>query len=165
MKIIEEWMLIKDYPYYSISTHGRVKSKKNGGLIRKIWKGEYYSVSLFKDGERRTHMIHRLMAEAFIPNPENKMDVNHKDGNKYNNDLANLEWATRSENMKHAFENGFLNPSTGENNMHSKLNSFKVRVIRKATNFTHLELGKIFGVTSQAIGNIIRRKSWKHIKL
>ena len=66
----------------------------------------YRSYSLRKDGVQTQHLGHRLIAEAFIPNPENKPQVNHKDGNKTNNAVSNLEWVTISENAKHAYKSG-----------------------------------------------------------
>lgn len=65
----------------------------------------YLMVSL---SNRKKHCIHKLLAAHFIPNPENKKQVNHKDGNKLNNQLNNLEWATPSENMKHAYKSGLI---------------------------------------------------------
>ena len=61
----------------------------------------YLRVPLFKDGKRKWHKVHRLVAQAFIPNPENKPQVNHIDGNKQNNSITNLEWVTDAENKEH----------------------------------------------------------------
>nr|DAQ76635.1 MAG TPA: homing endonuclease [Caudoviricetes sp.] len=65
-------------------------------------------VKLWKDGEMKTHLVSRLVASAFIPNPENKDFVNHKNGNPLDNSKENLEWTTRSENQKHAFDTGLM---------------------------------------------------------
>jgi HNH endonuclease len=81
-----------------------------GELKTHIGTDGYPSVHLHKDGETITCSIHRLLAVTFIPNPENKPQVNHKDGNKLNYALSNLEWATPSENMQHAFDAGLVKP-------------------------------------------------------
>lgn len=102
----------KDIPsfvgVYQVSNLGRVKSlnyyRKGIESIRKpaINKGYLY-VSLYRNNVNKTYAVHRLVAEAFIENPENKEQVNHKDGNRKNNNVLNLEWATRSENNTHAY--------------------------------------------------------------
>jgi hypothetical protein len=79
----------------------RILSTKNA-------KGDYLSAVLCKDGERRSTRIHRLVAKAFIDNPNNKPEVNHIDGNKQNNRVENLEWVSESENIKHAIN---MNPA------------------------------------------------------
>ena len=101
---------IRDYPNYSIRSDGRITNSKGHEKVQEINHKGYMKVDLYKDGVRSTQRVHRLVAEAYIPNPENKPDVNHKDGNKLNNDASNLEWCTKSENMRHAYDTGLAKP-------------------------------------------------------
>lgn len=104
----EIWKDVKGFEgIYQISNLGNVKSfKKSITIILKpvIGGNGYLCINLSKNSQPITHNIHRLLAIHFIDNPENKRTVNHKDGNKLNNHLSNLEWATDSENNKHAFD-------------------------------------------------------------
>ncbi len=99
----EFWKDIRGYEgLYQISSLGRVKSfYKNKILKPRVKENDYLIVSLYKEGKDKKFYIHRLVAEAFIPNPENKEYVNHKDFNKSNNSIGNLEWVTRIENFRH----------------------------------------------------------------
>jgi|ERR1039458_423185 hypothetical protein len=115
------WARIAKYPDYAVSSDGRVmrvttEANTRPGLILKpscCGKSRYPAVLLYRDGKRKLCTLHRLVAEAFIPNPENKPQVNHRDGRKTNNKYLNLEWATASENRKHAFAAGLQIPNTG----------------------------------------------------
>ena len=99
----EIWKPILNYEEcYEISSLGIVRNIKRKKSIKSFLRGKYYSVALSKYGKIKQFSLHRLLAEHFIDNPENKPTVNHKDGNKFNNDLSNLEWATRSEQIIHA---------------------------------------------------------------
>lgn len=120
---MEKWMDIKGYEgRYQISNLGRVKSlpidekfcKRNEEVILKpfVCGSGYYEVILRQNGKRKPKLIHRLVAETFIPNPHGKKEVNHKDGNKYNNEMSNLEWVTSSENQLHSIK--VLNNSLGK---------------------------------------------------
>jgi hypothetical protein len=105
----ELWKDIPEFEgVYQISNFGRLKSFKivltGRVLSNKEKSGKYFSVVLKYKGKIRYVRMHRLVAEAFIPNPENKPAVNHKDLNKQNNRVDNLEWATNSENCRHAIE-------------------------------------------------------------
>jgi hypothetical protein len=103
---------IKGYEgLYQISNLGNVKSFKpvsNGRILRPVYRKGYATITLRKNGVSKVCSIHRLLAEAFIDNPDNKPCVNHIDGNKANNDLSNLEWCTHLENMRHAFNTGLV---------------------------------------------------------
>jgi hypothetical protein len=108
----EEWKPIDGYPNYLVSNSGRIKSLNyRGHRGEKILSpGDdglgYRQVGIWKNGKGKMVKVHRLVCMAFIPNPEDKPHINHKDGNKSNNVVSNLEWCTRSENLKHAWDTG-----------------------------------------------------------
>lgn len=156
---IEQWVKLTDFKTeifnYEISSFGRLKrcDKRTGK--------EVYSEGYVNRGYRqfkiaqKPYLAHRLVAQAFIPNPENKSDVNHIDGNKDNNRVSNLEWATRSENMTHSFlELG---------NDSQKLSDDDVAYIRANTIYNHPEFGatqmaKKYGVTLGYLRKILNNE-------
>lgn len=101
----EEWRKIKGYELYEVSNFGRVRSnqKTECVILKTSLKRGYCGVTIYNEKGKIQISVHRLVAEAFIPNPENKPQVNHKDGNKQNNTVENLEWVTQSENALHAY--------------------------------------------------------------
>lgn len=130
----EFWKDVFEYEgLYQVSTKGNLKSfrkNKTGILLRKFkTKKGYYLVYLSKSPKiKYSTSIHRLVAKAFIPNPENKPEVNHKKL-KSNNSLSNLEWATGKENIQHAIKNGFrtANINLKNNTMFTNEDIFKIR--------------------------------------
>lgn len=110
MAIKEKWRDIEvTNGKHQVSDKGRIRNKKTGQVIKPyLNENGYFVVGFYnsKKGFAVHHKVHRLVAEAFLPNPGNKRTVNHKDGNKQNNCLKNLEWATHGENIRHAFDTG-----------------------------------------------------------
>lgn len=139
----EMWKDIPEYEgLYQVSNYGRVKSLTRYKKILKPYINYgYANIILSKNKKTKYYKIHRLVAQAFIPNIENKPFINHKDGNKLNNNVNNLEWCTAKENTKHAFENNLIVIKKGkENHMYGKCgdkhwNSKKV---------INIETGKIY---------------------
>lgn len=141
---LEEWRDIPDYPNYQVSNLGNVKSKerytkaKGNEIIHrkeKLLKPQtdnkgYKYVRLYNSVGFKTKKIHRLVAEIFIENKENKPQVNHKDGNKSNNNVSNLEWCTDLENKQHAIKNGLVDLELRKSNM-SKLGKSKKALIKR----------------------------------
>jgi len=165
----EQFKQIKNYDNYLISDQGRVYSEQNK-KFRKPQKdgGGYFYVNLCKNGVRKNHLIHRLVALAFILNPENKRTVNHIDGCKTNNHADNLEWATDKENIHHSWDNGLSKVPGLKGSKHgmAKLTEEQVLEIRRlyaTDNFIQTALAKMFGVGHSLIGYIVNRKNWKHI--
>jgi hypothetical protein len=99
---------IKGYEkYYLISGDGKVFSKRRKKILKlRKNRGGYFYLNLYGDNGKKSKTVHRLVAKNFIPNPLNKPCINHKDGNKINNSIKNLEWCTYSENTKHAYKIG-----------------------------------------------------------
>jgi len=155
---------------YLISSDGEVKSlkryhKSDSRILRhKPGKYGYRYLTLYKDGHKLTKKIHRLVAEAFLPNPHNKKEVNHIDGDKNNNCLENLEWATSSENKYHCYRIG-LRDNHGEGSPAAKLNKFQVKRIRLLYGIIKKPrlktIAKLFGVCDANISSIIRNKTWE----
>lgn len=149
---------------YKVSTLGRVKSLqgKNEKLMLPYTSKGYVRIKLVVNGRRRAFQMHQLVATAFIPNPQNKPEVNHIDGDKNNNTKKNLEWNTRSENMLHVYKTG-LNSSVGENHHNSKLTQKNVDEIRTKyvpRKCTMKELGEMYGVRYGTISSIINNRTW-----
>ena len=99
---------IEGYDSYFVNENGEVWSSKRNKYLTKSFNKGYAKVIIKINRVHHNKLIHRLVAEAFIPNPENKPQVNHIDGNKSNNHVSNLEWCNQSENNKHAFKNGLM---------------------------------------------------------
>jgi len=144
---------------YEITREGIIINKHNGH-IRKPYpntKG-YLRVQINK----KKLFIHKLVAEKYIPNPENKPQVNHKDGNKLNNCVDNLEWVTNQENRNHAVKKGLH--LFGEKCPYAKLNNEKVIFIRKySKEFSISALARIFNVSRCTIQDVIQNKTWKNV--
>jgi len=162
---------------YQISNKGRVRSlfdrhqnKRSSPIImKKNVINNYNHVGIhIKTRKCKQIKVGRTVAKAFIPNRENKPCVNHKDGNKINDCVDNLEWCTHKENMIHAVENGLLthDHTTGENNYNAKLTENDVLDIRNAYKlgcFTQQEIADAYDMPAPAISRIINKKRWSHI--
>lgn len=180
----EEWKDIIGFENYQVSNLGRVRSKdivkhivqekreydlhfKGKILSQKEIRG-YKNVGLSDgNGKIKTKQVHRLVMTTFNPidNMEH-LQVNHKDCNKSNNNLENLEWTTPSENTKHASDNKLLrvNNQKGGKNKMSKLNEDIVKEIKTKLEFySDKELAEIYGVCRQSINHIRLGKTWNHI--
>jgi len=176
----EVWKDIKEYEgRYQISNLAMVKSVQrikanargkymaNERLLKtNISSSGYYRIVFKLNDKYKTYFLHRLLAIAFIPNPENKPFINHKDGNKLNNSLENLEWCTMSENRQHAYNTGLQNPTSGEIHGMCKLTENQVIDIRKRINNGEMnnEISKIYNVSHTLISKIKNRNRWKHLK-
>lgn len=156
---------LKNYEgLYFADENGNIFSypKKTRNGIRQIKPNKlklgYLFIDLCKDGFVKKHLVHRLIADTFIENPENKPQVNHIDGNKVNNHVSNLEWCTASENQKHAIKNN-LRSAKGEKNSQSKLTLKQVSEIF-SDNRLYKEISLDYNISMSTISSIKNKKTW-----
>ena len=158
VKLVEKWSgmeglkrgkdidFIDGFPNHVITTDGRIivlsyedlngSVRKTKEVKQRLNNDGYPSVRITHRGNIRNTGVHRLVAETFIPNPENRETVNHIDGDKTNNHVSNLEWATRGEQMQHAYKLGLKKPNAVMKLMTKVANSKPVKCVKKETNET-----------------------------
>jgi hypothetical protein len=164
--MMEIWKTVEGLDEYQISNLGNVKSfrlnKSGKAMIAR--KSQRYLMVKMRGKDKK---IHRLVAETFIPNPDNKPQINHIDGNRHNNHCSNLEWVDTSENYWHAMNLGLIPRKFGEANPAAKLTATDVMIIRevwaKFGKGSQVQMCKYYNVGGFIIGAICTRKRWKHI--
>ena len=151
-----------DAPNHSVTKCGKIFSHISNRFLSNCNRGEYKSIGLYVHGKRKTFSVHRLVAMAYLPNPENKEQVNHLDGDKHNNKVENLEWCTPSENAIHAITTGLkpevvnqyrrIDEDTAKNICGMLQDGFRVKDVASA-----------LGVKSQDVSEIKCGKNYKDI--
>lgn len=178
MKRKEQWRDVKGLKgFYQISDRAAVKSLPrkivtSHGVIRRVFgcilrpyksRNGYLTVKIgTSQRDKKHYFIHKMIAKAFIPNPNNKKHINHIDGNKLNNKISNLEWCTLKENIQHAFRTGLTVSAKGEAAGRAKLSNKQVLEILNS-NLTSRQLGKIYSVSKTSVWAIKTGLSWNHI--
>jgi len=170
----ETWRAVVGYEgLYEVSNFGRIKSfnkngnNKNSIRIQRANQFGYLVLTISKDNKKKLVQAHRLVAKTFIPNPDNKPQVNHKKGIKTDNRVSELEWATRSENSLHSFH--ILNNRKALDNldMLTELNTiFKEKeikdvLVKRASGLSVIEIAKEYNAHRSTITNIIRNNKDK----
>ena len=175
-----EWKEIKGYEgSYEVSNLGEVRSMdrnikySNGTIVpykgklkkQSIDKYGYAYVGLYLNQNHKQGMIHRLVANAFIDNIDNKPQINHIDGNKLNNHVDNLEWVTAQENLTHAVDIGLLDNVSGEGHYKAKLtNKDVVKIRQRVSNGENYQsIADDYGVVKSTIGFLINGKTWSRV--
>lgn len=159
------------YNQFEVSNDGQLRNVKTGTIYKQHINQKGYNQVYVSLGSRKigkVFKIHRAVAEAFIPNPYNKDEVNHKDGNKNNNNVSNLEWMTASENVQHAYKNGLMPLQYGMDNHEAKLSKDDVLYIREHFIYGDREygaraLGRKFNISKNSILDIARGISYINI--
>lgn len=179
----EIWRPIPDFPDYEVSNLGRVKSldrfinqKCNSKALRKgkVLKQHknrdgYLVVPLTKNNKSKNFLVHRLVAKTFIINPQNMREINHIDGNKENNNVNNLCWCTRSENIKHAYMTGLEQPKCGTEHPGAMFTTEDIQRIRSSyiprnREFGARALSRKYGVHRTTIERILRKETYEDVK-
>lgn len=181
--MIEEWRDVVGYEgLYKVSNLGRIYQFERtmvnnfGECVRKAKvknlnpdKRGYVKVTLTnKEGVTISTTVHRVVCQAFLPNPTNLPMVNHKNGIKHDNRLENLEWCDDSHNSRHAIETGLTRIRKGEEIYFAKYSNYQVWLIKKMYHDDGLsitEITNMLGCNRRTIADMIKNRTWKHIDL
>ena len=159
---------MKNHPYYNsilVSEDGQIFSSKNKELRKVRDNGlGYLFLDICEKGVVKKEYVHRLVAQTYIPNPENKPQVNHKDHNKQNNTASNLEWVTSKENHQYSWDNS-MRDADGESNSQSILTETTVRGICEMLEDggRNVDIAKTFSVPTYMVSDIRGRKTWASV--
>ena len=150
---------------YIVTKEGSIISKFTGKekSFHSCKKG-YQRCCLTVDGKKKSFLVHRVVALVHLPNPENKPQINHKDGNKKNNNVWNLEWTTDKENVEHSVATGLV--KRGKERPNAKLSDEEVlelRRLREEEHLTYYELGRRFNIAYQTAHKVCTRQIYTHI--
>lgn len=151
---MEIWRSISGFEQYFISNTGQVKGIAVKILKPSISKG-YYNVHLYKNGIKKQITIHLLVATTFIGNKPLGLTINHKDGNKLNNNLSNLEYVTQKQNNAHAWALGLIKSK-------SSLTQHQIIHLRADHENFKQSLSIKYKISIQSVNNILKWKSWKY---
>ena len=157
-----------EFPGYFVSNLGNLLGRSGKPVKQQVNEKGYYVYAMYPNGRKggcKCVKIHKLVAKAFIPNPENKPQVNHIDGNKLNNNVENLEWCTNQENVIHAYKTGLAKARKGADNPNSKLTKEDAKWIREHYKpndevFGARPLSRKFGVAHSQIVRIAQKKKY-----
>lgn len=148
---------------YSVDNNGNIFSFEYKKFLKTNIK-EYVHVTLYKNGQPKTHLLHRIIAEAFLLNPDNLPEVNHKNGNKLDNSIENLEWITKSGNAQHAMSLGLLKSRSGESNGNAKISEKDVKYIRSMAKVkSQSQIAKELNISQTLVSQVQMGKIWKHV--
>lgn len=155
---------IENYSNYLVSDDGRIFNKKGHEIKQRLNRDGYPTIFLWKNNKGTCYCVHRRVAIAFISNPENKPCINHKDGNKANNTLDNLEWCTYSENLRHAIDTGLFKPRRGEEKGSVVSDSTVHEICEMMQDgYRNNYIYKKLKISSHIVKNIRCGNSWTHI--
>lgn len=166
---MENYKQITDFPDYQVSDYGNIKGKSGKILKPASDQKGYLMVGLRKNGKTYTKRLARLVAIEFIPNPLNKAQVNHKDGNKFNNHKDNLEWNTGSENITHAYSQ--LKRKGSQIGKKNGLSPFSKKVVEYYEDGSHKvwdsmnDIAAFYNITRTTVLDYIKRDRKKKCKL
>jgi len=177
----EEWRDIKGYEgLYQVSNKGRVKSldrtivdsrgriiQHKGRILKPVDSNGYFVVGLYINKKMKQFKVHRLIMQTFIPNPENKPEVNHKDGIKHNNNIKNLEWNTSKENVNHGLKIGLIKRKFGVDHYKTKLKDKDIVEIYDMYKNGRLisDIANKYKMAISSIELILYGTNWKHLNI
>ena len=160
---------IPNHSYYSVTPDGRIftHKRRSGWITGATDKLGYKRLNATDDSGSRSNLyVHRAVAMAYLPNPDNKPHVNHKDNNPSNNHVGNLEWCTAAENRAHAAKQNRLPRLQGDSNGNHKYSRElikKIRALYDSGRYNQSELARKYGMPQPTIHVIVRRKQWSNI--
>ena len=169
-----EWRPVVGFEgLYEVSSDGRVRRSLSAPVSRSTYPGRelnpdystgYARLSLTRDRKCHRLQVHRMVARAFLGEARPFAHVNHKDGDKKNNRVENLEWCSSQDNTRHAWNFGLCAPNSGESHGMSKLTTRDVEVIRgaRARGIALSNIADVFGITESTVSHIALGKTWRH---